>query len=187
MKRVWLILGASGSGKSAAVACLAARQHAGLRCLHFDSIGIPSLEVMTRECGSPENWQTQATRRWLQRIAADRDPSPWTVLEGSTRPAFARSAAQGCGLALDLILLDCNATGRAVRLRERGQPELANEQMTAWAAYLREQAEVLGLARIDTTELSVEQVADALEDAMGVPASAGVQFPRQERATHRDR
>jgi hypothetical protein len=161
------VLGASGAGKSAAVACLGARRRAGLRCLHFDSIGIPSSEVMRRECGSPEKWQEEATRRWLQWIAEDRDPSLVTILEGQTRPAFARSAAEGCAhLELELILLDCSAATRAARLRERGQPELANAQMLAWAAYLRDQAELLGLPVIDTTELSVEQVADALEQAV---------------------
>jgi hypothetical protein len=166
-RRVWLVLGASGVGKSAAVACLGARQRAGLRCLHFDSIGVPSLDVMRRECGSPEKWQAEATRRWLQRLEEDREPSPVTILEGQTRPAFARSAAEGCAhLQLELILLDCSTATRAARLRERGQPELANEKMEAWAAYLRDQAALLGLPIIDTSELSIEQVADALEQAV---------------------
>lgn len=166
-RRVCWVLGASGSGKSAAVACLAARQREGLRCLHFDSIGIPSWEVMRRDFGNPENWQAEATRNWLRRIAEDRDPSPLTILEGQTRPSFAHDAAAVFSeLDLDLMLLDCSAATRATRLRERGQPELANEQMQAWAGYLRDQAELLGMPVIDTTELTIEQVADAIEQAV---------------------
>jgi hypothetical protein len=135
--------------------------------LHFDTIGIPSLEEMTRAYGSPERWQADATRRWLLRIAADRDSSPVTILEGQTRPDFARSAAGGCAqLRLELILLECSASTRAARLQKRGQPELANEQMQSWAAYLRGEADRLGFLIIDTTELSIEQVADALEQAV---------------------
>jgi hypothetical protein len=36
--------------------------------------------------------------------------------------------------------------------------------MDAWAAYLRGQAEALGLRIIDTSRLSVERVADILEE-----------------------
>jgi hypothetical protein len=50
------------------------------------------------------------------------------------------------------------------RLRDfRAQPELANDRMDAWAAYLRSQAKARGLRVLDTSAISVEAVADALE------------------------
>jgi hypothetical protein len=36
--------------------------------------------------------------------------------------------------------------------------------MDAWAAYLRGQADALGLAVVDTSSRSVEQVADGLQE-----------------------
>jgi len=62
-----------------------------------------------------------------------------------------------------VVLLDCSPEVRAARLRgPRQQPELATDRMDAWAAYLRGQADALGLDVIDTSELSVEAVADLL-------------------------
>ena len=51
---------------------------------------------------------------------------------------------------------------RRARLAQRGQPELANLRMDNWAAYLRGQADALGLRVIDTDALAVEVVADLL-------------------------
>ena len=32
-----------------------------VRCFHFDSIGVPRLEIMQRDYGDPEAWQASAT------------------------------------------------------------------------------------------------------------------------------
>jgi broad-specificity NMP kinase len=64
---------------------------------------------------------------------------------------------------VQILLLDCSPAVRRHRLALRGQPELANLQMDMWAAYLRGQADALGLAVVDTTSMTVEEVADAIE------------------------
>ena len=45
------VVGASGAGKSAAVRALEARGMPGVRCYGFDSIGVPTREVLEREWG----------------------------------------------------------------------------------------------------------------------------------------
>ena len=54
-----------------------------------------------------------------------------------------------------VLLLDCGTEERRRRLQiDRAQPELANFQMFAWAAYLRGQADALEIPVLDTTTLS---------------------------------
>ena len=53
---------------------------------------------------------------------------------------------------------------RGERLRgPRGQPELASDRMTSWAVYFRGEADARGLPIIDTTDLTVDEVASELE------------------------
>jgi hypothetical protein len=117
---------------------------------------------MQRDFASGDAWQADATRRWLERLSASAEPGVVSVLEGQTRPSFVRAGSDG-SLELRMVLLQCNAEVRAERLCLRGQPELANARMDSWAAYLRGQADALGLPVIDTSELTPDEVADALE------------------------
>jgi len=61
-----------------------------------------------------------------------------------------------------MCAIDCTREVRKARLVARGQPELATDDMHAWAAYLRGQAHALGLPVIDTSGLGIEQATDAL-------------------------
>ena len=90
------------------------------------------------------------------------------VLDAQTRPSTV-FAAPGAGTAwhAHVILLDCSPDVRAARLRgPRGQGELATPRMDCWAAYLRGQADALRLPVIDTTGLTVVEVARQLEAAV---------------------
>lgn len=152
-------VGASGVGKTAAVQALSKRGLPGLTCYHFDSVGVPSAENMVRNFGSPERWQEVATHDWIARL--DKEPRHLAVLEGQTRPSFIRSARAAS--ATRIVLLDCERSVRSRRLREaRQQPHLDTPDMHSWAAYLRGQADALGLPIIDTTSLSPDEVADQL-------------------------
>ena len=63
-----------------------------------------------------------------------------------------------------MILFDCSRAVRDARLHGgREQPDLATDRMDHWAAYLRGQADALGLPVIDTTNVSIGAVADELE------------------------
>jgi hypothetical protein len=149
-----VVTGASGAGKTAAVARLAARGLPGVACACFDSVGVPPPDEMSAD------WQETTTTAWIRRLA--REPADVAVLDGQTRPTFALRALAEVGVRGSVILLECTREARAARLAARGQPELATADMHAWAAYLRGQADALGLPVIDTTALDIEQVTDAL-------------------------
>jgi hypothetical protein len=159
-----VVTGASGSGKTATVRALEARDLPGVRCHYFDTVGVPPIDNMYRDFGSPEQWQAITTQRWLDRMSADPGNADVHVLEGQTRPSFVRDAAERARISLvRLVLLDCVASVRHTRLAGlRGQPELSNPQMDCWAAYLRGQADALNLPVIDTTRLGIDAAADAL-------------------------
>ena len=71
-RAVLIVFGASGVGKTAAVRRLESRQLPGVRCFYFDSIGVPSEAVMTRDYGGPEAWLASVASayrtacRWLR-------------------------------------------------------------------------------------------------------------------------
>ena len=163
---ILFVVGASGVGKTAAVRTLEARRMTGVRCYFFDSIGIPTAEVIEQEWGSGEKFQEEMTKSWIERLATNEDNAEVAVLDGQTRPSFIQPhlARAGIGHAC-LLMLDCVTTVRNARLRgPRGQPELASDTMGAWAAYLRGQADALGLRVLDTSDISIEEVADVLQE-----------------------
>ena len=104
------------------------------------------------------------TTRWIARLTKDHDAGIIALLEGQTRPSFIQMAlAQSTIQHSRIVLLDCSSDVRAARLRgPRMQPELATPQMDAWAVYLRGQADALRLPVMDTSQRSVEEVADEL-------------------------
>lgn len=162
---VLVVTGASGAGKTATVEALAARALPGVRCFHFDSIGVPTAESMERDYGGAERWQAWATNQWLARLAALGEGVRVAVLDAQTRPSIV-FAAPGAGITwrAHVAVLDCSPQVRAARLHgPRGQPELATARMDSWAAYLRGQADALALPVIDTSGLTVADVAQHLE------------------------
>lgn len=133
---------------------------------HLDDIGVPSgagWELFE----SGEWWQNWATTQWINHLAG-RD-ADLQLLDAQTRPGFILAAAEAhADLETTIVLLDCSPDVRRHRLVElRDRAELANTRMENWASYLRDQAEALGIARIDTSLMSVEQVAAQVESFLG--------------------
>jgi RNase adaptor protein for sRNA GlmZ degradation len=164
--RILVVTGASGAGKTATVRALDARALPGVHCFYFDSIGVPTAEVMERDYVDGERWQASATGEWLARLSALHEDVRVAVLDGQTRPSFVFSAAaRAAPRTAHVVLLDCSSDVRAARLRgPRRQPELADVRMDHWAAYLRGQADALDLAVIDTSQLTVTEAAAQLEE-----------------------
>lgn len=163
MSRVVFLLGASGVGKTAVAEHLEGRVPWIGRVHYFDSIGVPTPGRMIEEHGSGEGWQKWATEQWVLRLAGSDERLQ--LLEGQTRPSFVNEALDTAPkLEPILILLNCSAEVRRYRLTElRGRPELASARMETWSAYLRGQADALGLPMIDTDELSIAEVAERVE------------------------
>lgn len=158
---ILVVTGASGAGKTAGVKALEAMAPPEVRCFHFDSIGVPDAATMQRDYGGGEGWQAAMTRQWMGRLAGE--SGEVVVLDGQTRPSYVYAAIAPGAPPARILLLDCSPEERVRRLAgPRGQPELASERMTAWAAYLRGQADALGLRVVDTTSLTPEAVAREL-------------------------
>lgn len=157
------LIGASGAGKSVLARQLA-RSCPDVCCLHFDEI-IGELGLWaTGEAGA---WQRRATLEWCRRIA--QLPAAHVLLDGQTRYAF---VAEGCtAAAIDqwqIVLTHCAPEVRAARLRARGEPELSQPQMQAWADWLLRDAQARGIPIVDTTELSVEAACLQLAELLGL-------------------
>lgn len=163
--RILVVTGASGVGKTTIVDALDARALAGVQCFHFDSIGVPTPEVMERDYGSGELWQAAATAEWLACLDSIPCTTRVAVLDGQTRPSFVFNAASRVRVrSVHVVLVDCAPHVRDARLHgPRQQPELATSRMDAWAAYLRGQADALGLPIIDTSRLTVPDATSELE------------------------
>jgi hypothetical protein len=169
-QRVVFLIGASGVGKTAVASLLEAKEPWVHNVFYSDSIGVPSPEEMERWPGGGEGWQQWATEQWVARLA-ERD-EPLQLLEMQTRPSFILPAVEASqGLDPLVILLECSPSVRAFRLTElRQQPELANARMENWAVYLRSQADALRLPSIQTDDLTLDEVAAAVEAVALNPA-----------------
>ncbi len=162
-RRLLVLVGASGAGKTETARHLATREPWAGHVHFFDAIGVPSAGEMASRHGGPEGWQRWATEEWIERLASR--PAAIQLLEGQTRPSFVRAAAsRHTALEVRTVLLDCSPGTRARRLAgPRGQPELADRRMDCWAAYLRGQADALGIPVVETDDLTVGQVAAEVE------------------------
>ena len=154
-----VLIGASGSGKTAIATAIEQRYGGEVQVFYFDRIGVPAVDRMIAEYGSGEAWQRAKTFEWMARLAPLCGSGCGVLFEGQTRLSFLSEAAQAAGvLAYTPILIDCDDETRARRLtHERRQPELANQNMTAWASYLRREAKSGGCDILDTSGIDLEQ------------------------------
>ena len=161
---ILVVVGASGAGKSTLVGQLATMALHGVGCYHFDNIGIPAADDPRFANG--EAFQTWALDQWIARLTQNENRVRVAVLDASVRPSAVRAAFARHGVARgEVVLVDCDYTERNARLRgPRGQPELATAQMDCWAAYLRGQADALGLPVLDTTRKSPDESVAALRE-----------------------
>jgi dephospho-CoA kinase len=176
---MYFVIGASGSGKTSVVRHLENARLPGLRTFFFDSIGVPSPQEMIVGWGSGENWQRTKTIEWVARIKPELETSI-AILDGQTRPQFVSEACEIDRLtSYRIILIHCSDVIRRARLFERGQPELANDQMMQWAAYLLSETQKLGGVVIHNDELTVPQTASALQELLHVSEQGQLPHPRQ--------
>lgn len=158
-----ILTGASGVGKTT-LARAVQRADDSCKVFFFDSIGVPSAEVMaTFGTGHQPggSWQRAMTLQWMERLAPIVHSGQSVLFEGQMRIAFIREALAAQKMAnARIILVECCDVVRASRLtHDRKQPELANENMTGWARYLHEEAIRDGCEILDTgTALISEEV-----------------------------
>jgi hypothetical protein len=156
-----VLIGASGSGKTAIAEIVKSRYAGEFEVFHFDRIGVPPIERMIDEYGSGEAWQRAKTMEWMTKLAEVVWRGSRVLFEGQTRLSFlAEGAARTGGVRYAPILADCDDQTRILRLSvNRGQPELADANMMNWARWLRRDAFERGCEVLDTSALSLEECA----------------------------
>jgi dephospho-CoA kinase len=160
-----VLTGASGSGKTTIAQAIESRFSGEIDVHYFDRIGVPSVDEMTAEYGSPAHWQYAMTVKWMERLANLAQSRPKVLFEGQMRLAFVVEATKPVGLGCRLLLVDCDDETRRHRLAvDRGQPELANPDMMNWAAYLRQEAIAANAEVLDTSAMSLDDSVQSVVD-----------------------
>lgn len=156
-----IMTGASGSGKTA-IAKAIEETYSSITVLRFDTIGVPSAEVMaTFGCDHQPGgaWQRAMTFQWLERIVPLLSEGKSVLFEGQMRIAFIREALTASGIENARVLcVECDDATRLRRLtHDRLQPELASESMIGWSRYLHQEALQAGYEILDTTHRSLPE------------------------------
>jgi hypothetical protein len=130
---LFLLVGASGSGKTAVLERLRTAPPTNLALHDFDEIGVPE--------GATPSWRQGANEAWLRRIL-ESDEDRDVLLAGQT--PLGELLATPSAVHLDAIaccLLDCRDQTRVDRLalRKRWSEEETSWHLP-WAAWLREHA-----------------------------------------------
>jgi len=145
---LYFVTGAPGAGKTTLLKRVVADYYPALWTGHVDAQG---------SLGRGTEWIALA-------IHPSANASRLLVVDGQERPHLMLQAARERGLtAFHVVLIDCDHGERRRRLlQDRGQPELDHRDTYCWAAYLRGQADALGLEVLDTTGQDVTTSTAAL-------------------------
>jgi dephospho-CoA kinase len=163
LKKLFFLIGASGSGKTTATKELEKKGLESFAILYFDSIGVPSIEEMEAKYGTPEEWQKVKTIEWVQIIQRDFLPTTHVLFDGQIRPSFIENACYENRIGeFEVLLLDCSDEERKRRLIARGHTSLADENMMNWAKYLRKECRDRGYPIIDNTHMRIEETTSQL-------------------------
>lgn len=164
-KTLYFITGASGVGKTTLVDLLKTKYKSKPWSFHhFDEIGVPSIQEMTKEFGSPSLWQKAKAEEWIQRLILTKGGEK-VFLEGQVNLQFIREGFRKHNFEnYQIILIDCTdkeMERRLVHLRK--QPELYDPDMKNWLKFLRQQAAKFHSTIIENSDLSKEELLNAFE------------------------
>ena len=163
MNKLFIVTGASGSGKTTVVKDLQKRNIKNLEIFFFDSIGVPTPEKMKSRFGGSEEWQRLTTINWIKKIKEETLDKNDALLDGQIKPSFVREACRVNEVEnYEIILFDCSDEVRSNRLMGRGHSELVNPDTMNWARLLREESTKTGCLIIDNTNLPEKESAELL-------------------------
>jgi predicted kinase len=169
-----ILTGASGSGKTTLARAIEDRYPGEFNVLYFDSIGVPSSGEMTRwgDGHRPGGaWQRAMTLQWFEKLAPMLRSGRSVLFEGEMRPAFIQEALEASTvIPAHVILLDCDEHTRSERLvTGRAQPDLSNQDMFAWADYLRGEALEAGYEILDTGRTPFPECVEHIVSRLRMP------------------
>jgi len=167
MKKLYIIIGASGAGKTTAARALENKRSDIQFCYPDKEQYIPSEEEMLKEYGSSSNWQKAKTIEWVKSIKEKYLNEKAVLMDTQSRYEFIETACAENNIKdFQVILFDCEDLIRNQRIHTRGQPHLANPKMDDWARFLREDAKKHNCIIIDTTDMSVKDAGTSLEEVL---------------------
>jgi len=160
------LTGASGAGKTTIVDIINKKYPtSSVSCLHFDNIGVPAEQEMIAVYGSGSEWQKAMTYHWIKKLLNEYQTKKLIILEGQVNLNFIVAAFEGFNFYhYKIVLAHCENSSRHTRLhQDRNQPELINDNMDAWADFLKKQAIDKQAMIIDTTFMSAEEMVSQFE------------------------
>mgnify|MGYP001605037348 CR=1 FL=1 len=166
VKHIYFITGASGTGKTSLVSEIKNKyQNKNWAFLHFDSIGVSTPENMIKNFGSVENWQKEATLKWIEKMLTEYNYEI-IIFEGQVNLEYIKIGfSQNNFSNYKIILIDCNEEVMTKRLTEdRKQPELLTQDMKNWLNFLRNQAKKFNVNIIDTSNKTKSEVLKSFEN-----------------------
>jgi len=156
MKKIYFIIGASGSGKTTTLKALEKQGWPAKFC-YFDSAGVSTVEEMIKDFCSEEEWQRLKIKDWVKKIKNDLLPSGDVFFDVQARPSFIEEACLENKISnFEIILFDCENKERIFRLKSRGQSDLANEKMINWADFLRKDCQNKAYFILDNSGLNLD-------------------------------
>jgi uridine kinase len=160
LPHIIFISGASGAGKTSLIKHLAIKySDFSIAAFHFDSIGVPPVEEMNKQYGSPREWQRAMTNEWVKRLIHESENKELLILEGQTDLTFIESAFKSNYFEnYTIILIHCSHDLRHTRLQNRGQTELINDEMDNWANYLHKQATSKHILILDSGIMTIDEM-----------------------------
>jgi adenylate kinase family enzyme len=155
MKKLFFIIGASGSGKTTVVKNLK-KEVSNIYSI-FSVDDYPKFNE-TNSVNLPEDIQRISTLNWVKKVSVETLQNVPTILDMQSRSSFIDEACKMYAVTdYAVILFDCSDEERERRLHVRGQPELAHPQMMNWAKFLRNDAKLHGYTIIDNTTYTEEE------------------------------
>lgn len=175
--KIFFVIGASGSGKTTTLKQLEKAMPPHCRLIHFDSIGAPSFEEMEKEYSSIEEWQRAKILEWVEKLAKEDLLKSHIVFDVQVRPSFISEACDTNGITYDVLLFDCFDKERKRRLVDRGQPELADDNIMIWAELLRRECQQKHYKIINNTHITSEQTFRLFVTWLNYQLSSQIEIP----------
>lgn len=152
MVKITFITGASGSGKTTLKRSIeqniAKDSLKDIALFEFDDIGVPE----SWEGIDGQQWQRDSLEKWIDKIEKECSDYSEVIIDGSVRILNIKEIFEKRGITdYSIVLVDCNDEARKGRLIERGQGELATEDMMNYARQFRNEARDFGVNVIDNS------------------------------------